>query len=154
MKIRTSCHRSPTMLASVLAALLPSIALAQAPGGPPEAVIQAWAAAFNECSAEKLAALYDPQATLWGTNASALTTSPEGIRVYFEGACIMRPPIRVTVGQVVGRLHGGAATVSGTYDFAREGTVLRARYSMALVAADGGGWRIVQHHSSLLPGRP
>lgn len=143
-----------TILAVALAALLPARAPAQAPAAAPEALIQAWAAAFNECSAEKLAALYHPQATLWGTNAGALTTSPEGIRVYFEGACAMRPPVRVTVGQVVGRLHGGAATVSGTYDFAREGSAIRARYSMALVAGADGAWRIVQHHSSVLPGRP
>ena len=47
------------------------VCVAYGQGNPssPEALVQAWAAAFNECSAEKLAALYDPQATLWGTNS-------------------------------------------------------------------------------------
>lgn len=128
--------------------------MAQGQGSPsaPEAVVQAWAAAFNECSAEKLAALYDPQATLWGTNSAALTTSAEGIRAYFDRACSAAPPIKVALGQVVSRMHGTSATVSGTYEFARSGTVFPSRYSFALISA-GSGWRIVQHHSSPLPGR-
>lgn len=130
------------------------VSMAHGQVGPasPEAVVQAWAAAFNECSAEKLAALYDPQATLWGTNSSALTTSPGGVRAYFDRACSASPPIKVTVGQVVSRMHGEYATVSGTYEFARSGTAFPSRYSFALLS-NGGGWRIVHHHSSPLPGR-
>lgn len=124
----------------------------QATPSSPEAVVQTWAAAFNECSAEKLAALYDPQATLWGTNSPALTTTAEGVRGYFDRACLATPPIRVAVGQVVVRAHGTYATVSGTYEFNREGVPFPSRYSFALLST-GSGWRIVQHHSSPLPGR-
>ena len=130
------------------------VCMAQGQGNPssPEAVVQAWAAAFNECSAEKLAALYDPQATLWGTNSASLTTSAEGVRAYFDRACSAAPPITVAVGQVVSRTHGSVGTISGTYEFVRGGTVFPSRYSFALISS-GGGWRIVQHHSSPLPGR-
>lgn len=128
-------------------------ALAQGSPASPEAVVQEWAAAFNACSAEKLAALYDPQATLWGTNSSALTTSPDGIRTYFDRACSASPPITVALGQVVSRTFGPVATVSGTYDFARSGTAFPSRYSFTLLSG-ANGWRIIQHHSSPLPGRP
>jgi len=130
------------------------VCVAHGQGSPssPEAVVQAWAAAFNQCSAEKLAALYDPQATLWGTNSGSLTTSAEGVRAYFDRACSASPPINVVVGQVVSRAHGTFATVSGTYEFARSGTVYPSRYSFALLSS-ASGWRIVQHHSSPLPGR-
>jgi len=134
--------------------LVLGVGAAHGQGSPssPDGVVQAWAAAFNECSAEKLAALYDPQATLWGTNSAALTTTPEGVRAYFDRACSVSPPIRVAVGQVVSRTHGVYATVSGTYEFAREAMLFPSRYSFALVST-GSGWRIVQHHSSPLPGR-
>jgi hypothetical protein len=128
-------------------------ACAQGYPATPEAVVQAWADAFNGCGAEKLAALYDPRATLWGTQSASLTTSAEGVRAYFDLACAASPPIKVTVGQIVSRMHGTVATVSGTYEFSRGGTVFPARYSFALVG-EAGGWRIVQHHSSPLPGRP
>ena len=118
----------------------------------PEALVQAWSTAFNECSGEKLAALYDPQATLWGTNSGSLSLTPQSIRTYFDRACAASPPIRVVLGQVVARAFGDFATVSGTYDFGREGALFPSRYSFAAVR-NGPGWLIVQHHSSPLPGR-
>lgn len=139
------------LLALLLGACV-SLAHGQASLGSPEVVAQVWATAFNECSAEKLAALYDPQATLWGTNSASLTTTPQGIRAYFDRACSATPPIRVALGQVVSRTHGTYATVSGTYEFSREGVLFPSRYSFALIST-GNGWRIVQHHSSPLPGR-
>lgn len=123
-----------------------------APSGP-ESLVAAWASAFNECSAEKLAALYDPTATLWGTNSPVLTSSPEGVRNYFDRACGASPPIRVAVGQVVSRGDASFATVAGIYQFSREGSVYPSRYSFAMVNT-ANGWRIVQHHSSPLPPKP
>lgn len=140
-----------------LAAATPQLAFSQAPATAtataPASVLEAWASAFNECSAEKLASLYHPAATLWGTNSTLLIGAPEGVRTYFNRACGAQPPIRVTFGQTVVRMHGDYATVAGTYDFAREGTVYPSRYSFALVSANGT-WRIVAHHSSPLPTHP
>lgn len=67
--------------------------------------------------------------------------------------CVCTAQGQVAVGQVVSRTHGAFATVSGTYEFARSGTVFPSRYSFALVGS-ASGWRIVQRHSSSLPGRP
>lgn len=140
-------------LSAALALLGGAPALAQTGQAGPDAVLEAWAAAFNECSAEKLAALYDPAATLWGTNSGALTTSPEGVRSYFNGACAAQPPIKVRLVERTTRLFGATAASAGSYTFVRSGQEIPARFSFSMVRVDGR-WLIVQHHSSLLPGRP
>ncbi len=144
------------ILSSAVLALCASLsgpATGQGSPSGPEGMVAVWAAAFNECNAEKLAAMYDPLATLWGTNSPALASTPEGVRSYFDRACSASPPIRVAVGQVVSRVHARYATVAGTYEFSREGTLYPSRYSFAMVDT-ANGWRIVQHHSSSLPARP
>ena len=82
-----------------VALLITPGAFAQADQADANAVVDAWAAAFNECSADKLSALYDPAATLWGTGSPALASTPEGIRSYFARACAAQPPIKVSIGE-------------------------------------------------------
>jgi len=126
---------------------------AQTDSTSPDALLDAWVSAFNECSAEKLSALYDPAATLWGTNSTALIAAPEGVRFYFNSACSMQPAIKVHLGERTTKVFGTTATSAGTYTFARDGKELPARFSFAL-ARVGDRWLIIQHHSSPLPGRP
>jgi hypothetical protein len=138
---------------TLLAILLCSPLSSQAQDTAPEATVQSWVAAFNDCNAEKLSSLYDVTATLWGTNSPALATSADAVRSYFDRACSVQPPLKVTLGQVVARAYGTSATVSGTYEFTRSGSAFPARYSFTLQQRPDG-WRIVQHHSSPLPARP
>lgn len=146
-------HRiRPTALVAV-ALLAHPVAHAQTDDTAIDAVAKAWAAAFNECSAEKVAALYDERATLWGTASVNPITSQASVRNYFEGACAMQPRPTVELGERTTRSFGGSATVTGVYTFARGGTRLPARFSFTLLR-DGATWRIVQHHSSPMPGRP
>lgn len=116
-------------------------------------MLEAWAAGFNECSAEKIAALYDPAASFWGTTSRALASTPDAVRFYFDGACAARPPIKVEIGEHVTHVFGDAATAAGTYTFERAGRSIAARFSFAFVRRDGR-WLIVQHHSSMLPPGP
>jgi hypothetical protein len=62
-------HRNLFAIGFSVALICPSTAFAQSNHADADAIVDAWAAAFNECSADKLAALYDPAATLWGTNS-------------------------------------------------------------------------------------
>lgn len=119
----------------------------------PDGVVDAWAAGFNGCSASGIAALYDASATLWGTNASSLITTPEGVRAYFNAACGAQPPITVRIGERTTRAAGNWATSAGVYVFTRGAQEIPARFSFAMSRQDGR-WLIVQHHSSLMPGRP
>lgn len=118
-----------------------------------DAVLAAWEAGFNECSAARIAALYDPAASFWGTTSRVLASTPEAVRFYFEGGCAARPPIRVAIGEHVTHLFGDAATAAGTDTFERGGRSFPARFSFALVRRDDR-WLIVQHHSSMMPGSP
>ena len=136
-----------------VALLITPGAFAQVDQADANAVVDAWAAAFNECSADKLSALYDPAATLWGTGSPALASTPEGIRSYFARACAAQPPIKVSIGERTTRVFGNSAASAGAYSFVQDGRTIPARFSFALVGKDGK-WAISQHHSSLMPGRP
>lgn len=119
-----------------------------------KAATQAWADAFNECSAQKASALYAPDAAFWGTTSQTLITTPEAVRRYFDGACSVNPPLKVSLGEQKLRTYGETAVNSGTYAFSRtvDGQVRAApaRFSFTYRKV-GGTWLIVDHHSSMLP---
>ena len=71
----------------------------------------------------------------------------------FDTARGLHQRATVELGERTTRSFGGSATVTGVYAFARGGTRLPARFSFTLLR-DGATWRIVQHHSSPMPGRP
>lgn len=121
------------------------------------AATQSWVAAFNECSAEKVSALYLHDAVLWGTVSPTIISSPAGVRQYFDRACGATPPIKASLGEQLIRVYGDTAVNSGTYTFARtvDGQLRSgaARYSFAYRKVNGA-WLITDHHSSLVPARP
>jgi hypothetical protein len=53
------------------------------------AVVERWTQTFNEGDADATATLYAPGATIWGTLAQSLTTSPDEIKPTSS-----RPPAR------------------------------------------------------------
>lgn len=129
-------------------------AWAQEEGQAVAAFTERWAAAFNACDVGALGALYDPQALLWGTVSPKLIASAEGLRAYFERSCRAARKPAVVLNEQVVRVFDSVAVASGTYTFTihPEGQtkVVPARYSFAL-RKTGGGWLIVEHHSSPAP---
>ena len=115
---------------------------------------QAWIAAFNEHDAGTVAALYHPEAVLWGTLSPALITSPDGIRKYFERNFQMSPPPKASIGMKQMRTYGDTAISSGNYSFELvvqgQARTIFARFSFTYRRV-GGQWLIVDHHSSLVP---
>ncbi len=118
------------------------------------AAAKSWSSAFNECNPQKLAALYLPDAVLWGTVSETIISTPAGVRQYFERACAARPQLKATFGEQLVRVYGNTANNSGTYTFSRtvEGQLRSgaARYSFTYRKVDGA-WLITDHHSSLVP---
>ena len=118
------------------------------------AAAKSWSGAFNECSPEKLAALYLPDAVLWGTVSQTIISAPAGVREYFDRACATTPQFKVTFGEQLVRVYGNTANNSGTYTLSRTvGGQLRsgaARYSFTYRKVNGA-WLIADHHSSLMP---
>jgi len=121
------------------------------------AVTKSWESAFNDCSPERLAALYHPDAVLWGTVAQTIISTPAGVRQYFDRACAAKQPFKVAIGEQFIRVYGDTAVNSGTYTFSRtvDGQLRSggARYSFTYRKVSGT-WIIADHHSSLIPAAP
>lgn len=118
------------------------------------ATTQRWMDAFNAGDAASVCALYHPAAVLWGTTASLLINTPQGVRQYFDGHCAAASPPTVTLtGQRV-RVYAGTAINTGSYtlhvlvDGRPRGLPARFSFTYCKVGSD---WLIVDHHSSFLP---
>jgi uncharacterized protein (TIGR02246 family) len=120
----------------------------------PYAVVESWAENFNAGDVAAIAALYAPDATIWGTLGQYLTTQPAEIRSYFGEA--FRAGLKVKLQPfVIHTIGGDGVIVAGHYEFSRiadsQTAAYPARYSFVLVRTADGGWLITHHHSSLLP---
>lgn len=113
-----------------------------------------WGEVFNAGQPQKIAALYDDDAVLWGTVANELLIGRSAIRQYFERACVPGALPRVQIEQQHVRVMGDIAVNSGAYLFhvIDNGTerALPARFSLVW-RRSGSGWLIVDHHSSAKP---
>jgi uncharacterized protein (TIGR02246 family) len=145
----------PLVVASLLVLGVPALA----PAGPKEdvaAATQAWVDAFNSRDPERVVALYDPEAVLWGTVSPTLRDTPASIRDYFKGMP-SQPQLRVALGDQRIRVYGPVAINSGYYTFSnvRDGqpVTFPARFSLTFQERDGR-WMIVDHHSSAMPRPP
>ena len=118
------------------------------------AELDAWAAAFNAGDAGALTALYADTAVLWGTLSPLMLTDVTGIRRYFEQAFSAAAKPAVSLGARHVRVYGDTAINSGSYTFSllRAGQlqIVAARFSFVYQATPDG-WRIVDHHSSVMP---
>jgi uncharacterized protein (TIGR02246 family) len=139
----------------VLALMLTGVATA----GPKEdvtAATQAWADAFNSRDPERVLALYNPEAVLWGTVSPTVRDNPAAIREYFQGLPA-RPQGKVVLGEQRARVYGQVAINTGYYTFSdvRDGqpVTVPARFSFTYHQRDGR-WMIVDHHSSRVPPPP
>lgn len=112
-----------------------------------------WRAAYDSRDPKRIAAMYAPDAVLWGTNLKAIATTPAAVAEYFKDASA-RPDARVVFSQQNIRVYGDTALNSGTYAFhgVRDGKPVSspARFSLAFRRKEGK-WLIVDHHSSRLP---
>jgi uncharacterized protein (TIGR02246 family) len=116
-------------------------------------VVERWADAFNRGNADAVAALYARDATIWGTLAQYLVTSPADVRTYFIEAA--RAGLRVKLGpHVLSPISDGCAIVAGHYELSRsadgQSAIFPARYSFTLVKQNGA-WTVAHHHSSMMP---
>jgi uncharacterized protein (TIGR02246 family) len=154
-------RRSPMNLLSVLLTAFlifvsPSLALA----GPKEdvaAATQAWIDAMNSHDADRVFALYDSEAVLWGTRSPTLRDNPATVRAYFNILRTVPPSYKVALGEQRIRVYGAIAINTGTYTFSeiRDGKLITrpARFSFVYRNRDGR-WLIVDHHSSAVPAPP
>ena len=146
-------NRTLVMLMSLLILLAPSLALA----GPKEdvgAATQAWIDGMNSHNPERVVALYDAGAVLWGTRSSTLRDTPATVRDYFKVLQTVPASYKVVLGEQRIRIYGDIAINTGTYTFSEDRDdkpVTRpTRFSFVYRNHDGR-WLIVDHHSSAVP---
>src|ERR1700676_2801990 len=102
----------------------------------PYAVVKRWAETFNAGEPDAVAALYAPDATIWGTLGQKLTARPADIRTYFIEAS--RAGLKVKLGEHISSLMSETSAVdAGDYEFTRiaggQPAIFPARYSFVLV---------------------
>ena len=152
-------NRILTLLASLLILGSPSLTAA----GPKEDVAeatQAWIAAMNSHDPERVVALYDAEAVLWGTRSPTLRDNPATVREYFN---VLRPCRQSTRVPLLSNEFASMATlpsIAGPTPFwarlvtlTASSSVVRRRFSFVYRKRDGR-WLIVDHHSSAVPAAP
>jgi hypothetical protein len=106
---------------------------------------------------ERVVALYDAEAVLWGTQSPTFRDTPTARREYFDVLRTVPPSYKAVLGEQRIRIYGDIAINTGTYTFSvvRDGEEVPrpARFSF-VYRNSGGRWLIVDHHSSAVPAPP
>jgi uncharacterized protein (TIGR02246 family) len=153
MHFRHSLMKSHLFLFLMLG--LGTLSSRAATGAEPEiaAATRAWTDAFASHDADRIAALYAPDAIFWGTNSALIRNTPELVRAYFVNLK-NRPTVRIELDEQNVRVYGDVAVNTGRYSVheVKDGqpTVRPLRFSFVYRKVDGR-WLIVDHHSSAMP---
>ncbi len=116
------------------------------------ALLDRWLENVIRRDAPSVAALYHPEAQLWGTIAAHFRDQPEQIRDYFDHF-LDRHRMQAEYRDVRLRSVGEVVLAGGHYVFRWQDSPngdeikARARFTFVLARHDGG-WSIHQHHSS------
>lgn len=131
--------------------------MTETPNADPRDVLSRWVDAFNARDLDRICSLYADDAVLWGTFSPSLITSPQGLRDYFTRA--FEPGMQASAELQAFHLQplGSVAVASGTYHLravmAGQCRELPARFTVVLAPLHGS-WKILTHHSSLMPSEP
>ena len=115
----------------------------------------AWVAAFNARDAQRIAALYAPDAVFWGTVSPTIRITPDQVLEYFDASVARSPNMRIGIHEQHVRLYGNTATSSGVYITRNPqqgaGDLLRVSRFTFVYQRREGQWVVVAHHSSRMP---
>jgi uncharacterized protein (TIGR02246 family) len=118
------------------------------------AATQAWIEGMTSHDIDRVVALYDSEAVLWGTRSPTLRDNPTTVHEYFNILRTVPPSYKVALGEQRIRVYGNVAINTGTYTFSelRDGKELirPARFSFVFRNRNGH-WLIIDHHSSAVP---
>ena len=91
-----------------------------------QAAVARWAVAFNAGIGSDVAALYSPEAILWGTLAANLLTPPHAAHRYFTDALLSTLKVRLGEHSAI-QLADGVVIDAGRYEFTltKDGKVFR-----------------------------
>ena len=113
-------------------------------------LLQKWTSAIKNGDPKQVTKLYHENGILLGTFSPKERVGHELILEYFES--LLKSPVEVQIvsEHLYFRTSESAVVNSGFYNFITDGKIINARFSFTYSKNDDG-WKIISHHSSVLP---
>ena len=111
-------------------------------------LLQKWTDAVKGGDAKQVTSLYHNDGILLGTFSGKERVGHELVLEYFEN--LLKSPVEVQIVSEHPHVYASTAVNSGHYNFVTEGKTVNARFSF-VYHKDNGEWKIVSHHSSVIP---
>jgi len=114
-------------------------------------LLQRWISAVESGDPKQVVNLYLDDGILLGTFSNKERVGHELILEYFEN--LLKSPVDVEVVSENPHVFGSSAVNSGHYNFMTNGKTINARFSFVYHKEDEptDEWKIVSHHSSVMP---
>ena len=112
-------------------------------------LLQKWISIVKGGDPKQVVNLYRDDGILLGTFSNKERVGHELILEYFEN--LLKSPVDVEI--VSEHLHVLESSVinSGLYNFVTNGKTINARFSFMYTKNDDVDWKIISHHSSVIP---
>ena len=111
-------------------------------------LLQKWTNAIKNGDPKQVTKLYHENGILLGTFSPKERIGHKLILEYFES--LLKSPVEVQIVSEHSHVFESAVVNSGLYNFITDGKIINARFSFAYSKNDDG-WKIISHHSSVLP---
>ena len=112
-------------------------------------LLQEWVAAIKSGDPKRVTELYHMDAILLGTFSNKERVGHELILEYFEN--LLKSPVEVQIVSEHPFVESLDCVInSGHYNFVTNGKTINARFSF-VYHKDNADWKIVSHHSSVMP---
>ena len=111
-------------------------------------LLQKWTSAIKNGDPKQVTSLYHEDGILLGTFSPKERVGHKLILEYFEG--LLKSPVEVQIVSEHLHVFESSAVNSGLYNFITDGKTINARFSFAYSKNDAE-WKIIAHHSSILP---
>ena len=111
-------------------------------------LLQKWVNTIKNGDPKQVANLYHENGILLGTFSPKERVGHELILEYFEN--LLQSPVEVEIVSEHPHIFESSAVNSGLYNFVTDGKTINARFSFVYTKS-GEEWKIISHHSSILP---
>ena len=112
-------------------------------------LLQKWVSAVKGGDPKQVTDLYHEDAILLGTFSNKERIGHTLILEYFEN--LLKSPVEVEIVSEHFSTEMGFSVNSGLYNFVTGGKTINARFSFVQQNRGNGVWKIVSHHSSVIP---
>ena len=111
--------------------------------------LEKWVDTIKSGDPKQVTDLYDEDAILLGTFSNKERVGHELILEYFEN--LLKSPVEVEIVSEIISTSEQFFLNSGLYNFVTGGKTINARYSFVHQLYNDDVWKIVSHHSSVMP---